>query len=73
MFIFYFIFLIPIKNQPLSSFLLSLLKEVLDSVISQEKDVKAINTGNKTLFTDDMIVSAESSEEYTRKPNRTSK
>lgn len=73
MFVFYFNFLIPIKNQPLVIFIEPFKRGSRQCNKLRKRCERKINIGNKTLFTDDMIVSAESSEEYTRKANRTSK
>lgn len=48
-FIFNSNFLIPVKKRALSPFLFNIVKEVLGSVISQGKDAKHMDDGNKTL------------------------
>ena len=58
--------MIPIKKQPFSSFTFNILKEVLDSIKSQGKDVKDINMGNKTVFLHRWHDYAENLKEYTK-------
>nr|KAF6410537.1 hypothetical protein HJG63_009061 [Rousettus aegyptiacus] len=58
------------QDCPLSPLLFSITLEILESVISQEKDIKSIQIGNKevklSLFADDKILYIENPEDSTR-------
>lgn len=64
--------LIPGMRQgcPLSPYPLIIVLEVLARLIKQEKEIKSIQIGNKE---DDIILFAENSNDFRKKPDRTNK